>query len=153
MAAPCFTKAQGQVLLHKLPIQLTECKCSTGSWHRRQLFWQVSALIHQTVKVLTVGSRWTLSVPTTATMVKLYNPATLALIHTNTQTRKCIHKHTQLTHTHTGKVFTKGLHKLTRVLAVLRMCFHQLGKIIRSHQELLCGPQQKSTIWILDPLL
>lgn len=50
-------KAQGQVLLHKLPIQLTECRRSTGSWHRGWLFWQVSGLIHQAINVLAVGSR------------------------------------------------------------------------------------------------
>lgn len=45
-----ITKAQGQVLLHKLPIQLTVCKCSTGRLREGQPFWQVSFLIYQTVK-------------------------------------------------------------------------------------------------------
>ena len=44
------TKAQGQALLHKLPIQLTVCKCSTGRLQEGQPFWQVSFLIYQTVK-------------------------------------------------------------------------------------------------------
>lgn len=45
-----ITKAQGQLLLHKLPIQLTVCKCSTGRLREGQPFWQVSFLIYQTVK-------------------------------------------------------------------------------------------------------
>lgn len=96
MAAPCFTKAQGQVLLHKLPIQLTECKCSTGSWHKRQLFWQVSALIHQAVKVLTVGSRWTLSAPTTPQWWSC-----IIRLHTHTHTYTDVHTNTLNTHPHT----------------------------------------------------
>lgn len=46
----CITKAQGQVLLHKLPIQLTVCKWSAGRLREGQPFWQVSFLIYQTVK-------------------------------------------------------------------------------------------------------
>lgn len=45
-----ITKAQGQVRWHKLPIQLTVCKCSTGRRQGGQPFWQVSVLIYQPVK-------------------------------------------------------------------------------------------------------